>query len=176
MPAAAVFDGLTPKRYRFCSHYMTMDPEELGRGIAAYKKSYNAQNMDDAQIAREVTRLLDDPKIVQRCREIEEEHLAEMVITKGWVLKRLVKRAEDEDQAGAQVKALELLGKSLGPENGGSMFVDRQIETIMEQPELDLITAVSMVSERAARVLAEDLGVPYKEDAQVLTLIDGDAS
>lgn len=108
----------------------------------AYRQAYTADNMSAASIHVEACKLVQHPKVslridkLQRDREVEQRmqrlSRSEKVISK---LEQIAMREGDAD--GTQVRALELLGKSLG------MWVDRvetedKTERTAEQLERDI--------------------------------------
>lgn len=115
--------GLTPKQEAFVLAFL-----ETGNATEAYRRSYDAQGMKEATINREAKSLTDNPKIATRLAELQQRASAKAVLTRTWVLERLMKNAE----MGAQIedltasnKALELLGKT----EELQMFVERSSVT-----------------------------------------------
>jgi len=104
--------GLTDQEMAFIHAFV-----ETGNATAAYRRAYDAGKMNYASIRKEASRLLDNPHItptltilrrtlVDRAHASLMEHLAE--------LDRLKRRAEDEGDMRAAVKAEELRGKVMG--------------------------------------------------------------
>jgi hypothetical protein len=115
-------EGLTAKQEAFCHAILG------GKGFSdAYREAYDAANMSAASVHQEAYKLGTHPKIAQRLERAEREKQqeqrmqrlsrAERVIEK---LEQIALRAGDTD--GTQVRALELLGKTLG------LFIDK-VET-----------------------------------------------
>ena len=89
----------------------------------AYRECYAAENMADRTVWTEACRLASNPKVATRIKAIQTERESDQRVIRlrreEYVLKRLAQEAEGADVAGARVRALELLGKSI------SMFSDR---------------------------------------------------
>ena len=89
----------------------------------AYRDCYSAENMADRTVWTEACRLASNPKVATRIKAIQTERESDQRVIRlrreEYVLKRLAQEAEGADVAGARVRALELLGKSI------SMFSDR---------------------------------------------------
>ena len=89
----------------------------------AYRECYAAENMADRTVWTEACRLASNPKVATRIKAIQTERESDQRMVRlrreEYVLKRLQEEADGADVAGARVRALELLGKSI------SMFSDR---------------------------------------------------
>ena len=89
----------------------------------AYRECYAAENMTDKAVWVEACRLASNPKVTLRVRaiqaEIEADHRTRAARREEYVLKRLQEEAEGAETDGARVRALELLGKTVG------IFTDR---------------------------------------------------
>ena len=115
-------EGLTLKQEAFCMAILD------GKGWSdAYREAYDAQNMSAASIHREAFAMATSPKIASRLERAERERQAEQRMQRLSRSERVVQKLEqialrDGDTDGTQVRALELLGKTLG------LFVDR-VET-----------------------------------------------
>ena len=115
-------EGLTVKQECFCIAILN------GTGWSeAYRQAYDAENMSAASIHREAYALATNPKIASRLERAEREKQAEQRMQRLSRAERVVQKLEqialrDGDTDGTQVRALELLGKTLG------LFVDR-VET-----------------------------------------------
>jgi hypothetical protein len=83
----------------------------------AYRTAYNS-SMSDSAISSNASKLAADPRIASMINAAWDEtieHLADDVAsTKRYVLRKLVALSKDAKQEGSRIKALELLGKSLG--------------------------------------------------------------
>jgi len=134
-------EGLTAKQEAFCMAILD------GKGFSdAYREAYDAANMSAASIHQEAYKLGTHPKIAQRLERAEREKQAEQRMQRLSRAERVVQKLEqialrDGDTDGTQVRALELLGKTLG------LFVDR-VET-EDKTQRD---AASIRSELEARL------------------------
>ena len=84
----------------------------------AYRESYAAENMADKTVWSEACRLAQNPKVATRIRAIQDENeQSRRVIAlrrEEYVLKKLQEEAEHAETDGSRVRALELLGKTVG--------------------------------------------------------------
>jgi phage terminase small subunit len=112
-------EGLTVKQEAFCIAILN------GTGWSdAYREAYDAENMAPATIHREAYALATNPKIAARLERAEREKQQEQRMQRLSRAERVVQKLEqialrDGDTDGTQVRALELLGKTLG------LFIDR---------------------------------------------------
>jgi len=100
----------------------------------AYRNSYPNSNATDACVMSNASKLAKDVRIKRIVNEgVEEtiEHLSEDVAgTKRYVLKQLLAHSKTAKQEGTKLKALELLGKSVG------LFIDKtQTEVKQATPD-----------------------------------------
>jgi hypothetical protein len=115
-------EGLTAKQEAFCHAILG------GKGFSdAYRDAYNSENMSAASVHREAFALATSPKIASRLERAERERQAEQRLQRLSRAERVIEKLEQialraGDTDGTQVRALELLGKTLG------LFVDR-VET-----------------------------------------------
>jgi len=83
----------------------------------AYREAYNTA-MSDSAVSSNASKLANDPRIaamISAAWDETIEHLADDVAsTKRYVLRKLVALSKDAKQEGSRLKALELLGKSVG--------------------------------------------------------------
>ena len=84
----------------------------------AYRECYAAENMADKTVWSEACRLAQNPKVATRIKAIQDENeQSRRVIAlrrEEYVLKRLQEEAEQAETDGSRVRALELLGKTVG--------------------------------------------------------------
>ena len=111
-------DRLTAKQEGFA--------EKVARGAVlsdAYRECYSAENMTDKAVWVEACRLASNPKVTLRVKaiqaEIEADHRTRAARREAFVLDRLQKECLEAETDGARVRALELLGKTVG------IFTDR---------------------------------------------------
>ena len=123
----------------------------------AYRESYPNSNATDACVMANASKLAKDVRIKRIVNEgVEEtiEHLSEDVAgTKRYVLKQLLAHSKDARQEGTKLKALELLGKSVG------LFIDRT------QSEVKQSTPDQLKRELATHLKLLDNVKPKRTDA-----------
>ncbi len=89
----------------------------------AYRDCYSAENMADKTVWSEACRLASNHKVTTRVKaiqaEIEADHRTRAARREAFVLDRLQKECLEAETDGARVRALELLGKTVG------IFTDR---------------------------------------------------
>ena len=97
----------------------------------AYRQAYGAENSTPQTISVEANRLLNNPKVAvlleQRINRRESVILASKASTQAHIKQRLLEHANDFKTESGKLKALELLGKSVG------MFTDRVESTVIKQ-------------------------------------------
>ena len=97
----------------------------------AYRQSYGAENSTPQTISVEANRLLNNPKVAvlleQRINRQESVILQSKANTQAHIKQRLLEHANDFKTESGKLKALELLGKSVG------MFTDRVESTVIKQ-------------------------------------------
>ena len=89
----------------------------------AYRECYAADSMKDSTVWSEACRLAQNPKVSARIKDIQADMEADRRTIERrreeWVLKRLSEEADQADNASSRIRALELVGKTIG------MFTDR---------------------------------------------------
>ena len=89
----------------------------------AYRECYSADSMKDSTVWSEACRLAQPPKVSARIKDIqadiESDHRTRLARREEWVLKSLQEEAVSADNASSRIRALELVGKTIG------MFTDR---------------------------------------------------
>ena len=89
----------------------------------AYRECYSADNMKNSTLWSEACRLAQNPKVSARIKDIqadiESDHRTRLARREEWVLKSLQEEAVSADNASSRIRALELVGKTIG------MFTDR---------------------------------------------------
>jgi hypothetical protein len=102
----------------------------------AYRQAYGAERSTPQTISVEANRLLNNPKVaVLLERKLERQEsviLASRINTERHIKQRLLEHANDFKTESGKLKALELLGKSVG------MFTDRVESTVIKQSAEDL--------------------------------------
>ena len=93
----------------------------------AYRECYAADSMKDSTVWSEACRLAQHPKVSARIKDIQADMEADRRTIERrreeWVLKRLSEEADQADNASSRIRALELVGKTIG------MFTDRVEQT-----------------------------------------------
>lgn len=105
---------LTPKQEKFCQLYI-----ELGNASEAYRRSYDAEDSNPNVIAVEASRLLENPKVSLRLKQMREEHMRSHKITVSDLLKELEEARQaalgaENPQSSAAVAATMGKAKLLG--------------------------------------------------------------
>ena len=111
----------------------------------AYRECYSADNMKSSTLWSEACRLAQNPKVSARIKDIQADMEADRRTIERrreeWVLKRLSEEADQADNASSRIRALELVGKTVG------MFTDR-----IEQAETSERSASEIEKELKARL------------------------
>ena len=128
-------DGLTIKQQAF------VDEVFAGSNFSeAYRKAYDTENMSLGAIHTEACMLAQNPKVSQRLEQMWADREREQRMQRLSRAERVVQKLEqiglrEGDVDGTQVRALELLGKTLG------LFVDRVETEDKTQRDADTIRA-----------------------------------
>ena len=89
----------------------------------AYRDCYAADSMRDSTIWSEACKLAQNPKVATRIKAIqadmEQDRRTIERRREEWVLKRLTQEADQAETDGARIRAIELVGRTIG------MFTDR---------------------------------------------------
>ena len=89
----------------------------------AYRDCYSADSMRDSTIWSEACKLAQNPKVATRIKAIqsdmEQDRRTIERRREEWVLKRLTQEADQAETDGARIRAIELVGRTIG------MFTDR---------------------------------------------------
>ena len=111
-------DRLTPKQEAFAM--------QVAKGAMlseAYRECYSAEGMRDSTIWSEACKLAQNPKVTTRIKAIQADMEADRRTIERrreeWVLKRLTEEADQAETDGARIRAIELVGRTIG------MFTDR---------------------------------------------------
>jgi hypothetical protein len=137
--------GLTIKQQAFC------DAVFAGNNFSeAYRQAYQAQDMSPGAIHREACVLAKHPKVSGRLEQMWAEKEQEQRMRRLSRAERVVEKLEEigvqgKSADGTQVRALELLGKTLG------LFVDR-VET-EDKTERDPEVIRKEIEARLARLV-----------------------
>jgi len=111
----------------------------------AYRECYSADNMKSSTLWSEACRLAQNPKVSTRIKDIQADMEADRRTIERrreeWVLKRLSEEADQADNASSRIRALELVGKTVG------MFTDR-----IEQAETNERSSAEIEKDLKARL------------------------
>lgn len=121
---------LTPKQHAFVNAY-----RETGNASEAYRRAYSAGKMGPDSIKVAASRLLDNPRVAERLRELEERTKANVALTADWFIERLVRRADAAEAAGKIAEANgadNLATKLLG------LQIDKVDQTVRQATPADL--------------------------------------
>jgi len=125
----------------------------------SYRRAYPDSRGNDACTASNASKLARDPRIkrlVENAQEEVIEYLSEDVAsTKRYVLKQLLAHSKSAKQEGTKLKALELLGKSVG------LFIDKT------QAEVKTQSADELKKELASHLKLLDNVKPLKRQGTV---------
>ena len=116
---------LTVKQENFCLEYA-----KAGNAVRAYLKAYSKNNSYSAA-GVESCRLLKNPKIQARLKELHETHNAKKIMQVEEMKTRLTNIARDDSSIKNALKAMELLAKM------GGLFISKQ--------EVEITNAVPIV-------------------------------
>ena len=116
---------LTVKQEKFCLEYA-----KTGNGTRSYLSAYSPNNSNSAA-GSEAHKLLKNPKIKARLKEIHETHNAKKIMQVEEMKTRLTEIARDDSSIKNALKAIELLAKI------GGLFVSKQ--------ELEINSAIPIV-------------------------------
>ena len=105
---------LTPKQEKFCLEYL-----ETGNASEAYRRAYDAENMNSASINRQAFDCLENPKIAARLSElrapiVEAYQMTVMDLVKEFEEARQAALGAETPQASAAVSATMGKAKLLG--------------------------------------------------------------
>ncbi len=120
--------NLTAKQEAFAQSIAMQDPKDPISQASAYRMHYNAEGMTDNSVYCEASKLMSNPKIAHRIKDLrapyEEKLHSQALITADEIilgLKRIQMKAEAAEKFSDANKSYELLGKTL------AMFVDKKI-------------------------------------------------
>jgi len=106
--------NLTPKQESFCLLYI-----ELGNASEAYRRSYDAEDMNQNTVNKNASVLLENTKIATRLDQIRKDHMRRHNLTVGDLLAELEEARQaalgaENPQSGAAVSATMGKAKLLG--------------------------------------------------------------
>jgi len=85
----------------------------------AYRKAYNAEDMRDSSVRTEASREAAKPHVAEAIQNLKNNHQPTKrkveALQEDWIIQRLQEEAIDESNpASLRVRALEVLGRTLG--------------------------------------------------------------
>lgn len=131
--------------------------KELARGIN-YSQAYRNAGYEDNRAS--ASRLRNAPHVAQRVDQLlqQKDNMLQReavqavnaaAVSKSWVMKRMVREAENADRASERVRALELVGKELG------MFINRSVSLDISADFANLDNAEAILA-AVAKELGDD--------------------
>ena len=142
-------NGLTPKQRRFCEKYVVC----LEAKRAAIEAGYTERSATVTS-----TRLMKRPEVRQYITMLQAEAAERNNVTVDEVIEKLrdtYKAAKEANQNGPAVRAVELLGKTVG------MFKDQVVLTELQATsDDDLVEKMAKGDAKIAAALRELLGAP----------------
>jgi phage terminase small subunit len=131
---------LTIKQEKFCMVYI-----ETGNASEAYRQAYNAENMKEASINVNASKLLTDAKISLRVKELKSGHVKRHELT----VNDLVKELEEARKA------------ALGAENpqssaavAATMGKAKLLGLVVDKTDIKLTSAKELTNEQLAVIAA----------------------
>jgi phage terminase small subunit len=129
-------EKLTPKQEAFVHAYL-----EAGNASEAYRRTYNVDpGCKPNTIEKRACELLQNGKVAGRLRELRERSAAQAVLSRAWIIDRLMRNADKalelEDVTGSN-KALELLGKT----DEMRLFLERSESDNRHHHKVDSVSA-----------------------------------
>ena len=119
-------EKLTVKQEKFCIEY-----SRTGNAVKSYINAYNKPKDKYNSAGVESNRLLKNPKIKARLRELYESHNRKKIMQAEEMKIKLTELARDSEDRKSALKAIELLAKM------GGLFISRQ--------ELDISSSIPVV-------------------------------
>lgn len=141
---------ITPKQDAFAQRFL-----ELGNASEAYRQAYDAENMSNEAIWVEASRLLDNPKVALRVKELKALHMHRHNITVDSITEELI---EDREFARQQGQASAAISATVHKAKLHGLMVEKQEVTgkdgkdlIPEQlSDLDLARRIAFVLSKAS--------------------------
>ena len=167
MSAPKLLNGLTLKQNRFCREFMAND----GNATAAYRHAYNTENMAEATINSEASRLLANPSIAARIEELEIEAAAMAETTPEALIAKLIKAenlAYETNNSAAATGAIMAQGKLAG------LIVDKregklEVARPSDKPDLAGLLDHAAATAKPAQSVADSAIDDADDDRPALT-------
>ena len=129
---------LTIKQERFCMVYV-----ETGNASEAYRQAYNAENMKEASINVNASKLLTDAKIALRIKELKSGHTKRHELT----IDDLVKQLEEARQV-----ALTLENPQCSAAISATMGTAKLLGLVVDKTDIKLTNAKELTNEQLAAI------------------------
>ena len=130
--------SLTIKQERFCMVYV-----ETGNASEAYRQAYNAENMKEASINVNASKLLADAKIALRVKELKSGHTKRHELT----IDDLVKQLEEARQV-----ALTLENPQCSAAISATMGTAKLLGLVVDKTDIKLTNAKELTNEQLAAI------------------------
>ena len=130
--------SLTIKQERFCMVYV-----ETGNASEAYRQAYNAENMKEASINVNASKLLTDAKIALRIKELKSGHTKRHELT----IDDLVKQLEEARQV-----ALTLENPQCSAAISATMGTAKLLGLVVDKTDIKLTNAKELTNEQLAAI------------------------
>ena len=130
--------ALTIKQERFCMVYV-----ETGNASEAYRQAYNAENMKEASINVNASKLLTDAKIALRIKELKSGHTKRHELT----IDDLVKQLEEARQV-----ALALENPQCSAAISATMGTAKLLGLVVDKTDIKLTNAKELTNEQLAAI------------------------
>lgn len=130
--------SLTIKQERFCMVYV-----ETGNASEAYRQAYNAENMKEASINVNASKLLTDAKIALRIKELKSGHTKRHELT----IDDLVKQLEEARQV-----ALALENPQCSAAISATMGTAKLLGLVVDKTDIKLTNVKELTNEQLAAI------------------------
>lgn len=130
--------SLTIKQEKFCMVYV-----ETGNASEAYRQAYNAENMKEASINVNASKLLADAKIALRIKELKSGHTKRHELT----IDDLVKQLEE-----ARKVALALENPQCSAAISATMGTAKLLGLVVDKTDIKLTNVKELTNEQLAAI------------------------
>jgi phage terminase small subunit len=110
--------NLTPKQEKFCKKYI-----ETGNASEAYRLAYDAKNMKPTSIEVEASRMLDNPIVTLRVKELQQMAVEKHLVTVESITAEL---DEAKELARQEKQASAMTGAIMGKAKLHGLITDKQ--------------------------------------------------
>ena len=130
--------ALTIKQEKFCMVYV-----ETGNASEAYRQAYNAENMSNEAIGVEACRLLDNPSVSLKVKELKSGHIKRHELT----IDDLVSELEEARQA-----ALSAMVVQSSASVAATMGKAKLLGLVVDKTDIKLTNAKELTNEQLAAI------------------------